>query len=939
MTTVHHSPPPSTAPFAIYEDPEDQEPPSPSEEGDVSFTSDMSLSAADIAIPSIESEHDLEEELEPYNGSYTTRTSMLSSSRRDSTMTENSFVSSLPSEISVASKPVPPANVLESRYSPRKERPPFRNPSSVRAMQMASPTPSLALEAPRERTKGYKLATPSKSGRSDSVSTTGTRRSRSHRDSLHRDYQAQQTMRTSATPQPLPLVLLHVTILPMQMPYTPDVMVKIMPEWLVENYKILEEKLQDIVLMRRGLLIQHPRDEYDVLEERILESLELKTPRLLKCGHFVAPDSDDEEANDYAEEHAYVTEEGTGRGSRMSGGTVTAEEDPDGRYPTPVSDDAGMCMDCHRQVKKPGHGVGAGTKRWDIKIYAANGLMRAGAWTAAWSEMERCDVEISPWIPHEVRKTLDKRLEQEQEAAKVKALYAAELQRRIEEEAASQKKLEEEVEAKRRSEEAELQIKMEAEAIILQKKLEEEAAEKRKLEATLTEKIEEAKEAIRLEFEAQALMEANGVAERFRAMEDALKAEREKASPREPPVRQRHQISSRSRSRSRHRTRSRSSRTRIEEIPLGTLLKNYFALQLRDSRNFFILILAALVVFLMTKSNHNWNLQQPTLDLADAATLDIVGESIIPVVVTSTATMTATSISTLLVTETRQMEAIQETSLPASSDMSELRAAVSGASQILEEQPNAAIVSASGTDVDDQRGDSILNELSEGSAIVGEGAMASKEPTHAPSGTQESVGLSEYLTSTVEAAPAESTTTEEPTLHIPVGEPTVENVVDKPVIMETRAEELVAEESVTGNPIPEELVHENPIPEEHVNEEPILEDLVTEEPITEEPIAKETIGDELMTEEPIAEKVAAEEHTIEEHTNNDFVAPAEGIQESDAPLVQAPFTAETTNSEGDTEAETLDAGLQESEQTLQINESPVISEDDSSPVALEKDEL
>ncbi|KAF1980507.1 hypothetical protein BU23DRAFT_412924, partial [Bimuria novae-zelandiae CBS 107.79] len=647
MTTIHHTPPPGATPFAIYEDLEDLEPPSPSEvyEGDVSFTSDMSFSGADVAIPTFESEDDLQEEPEPYNGSYTSRPpSILSSSRRDSAITANSFVSSLPSEISVASKPVPPANALESRYSPRKERPPFRNPSSVRAMQMASPPPLLAPDASRERMKGsYKLATPSRSGRSDSVSTTGRRRSRSHRDSIQRDMQA-QSPRPTATPQPLPLVLLHVTILPMQMPYTPEVMIKIMPEWLVENYKVLEDKLQGIVLMRRGLLIQHPRDEYDVLEERILESLELKTPRILKCGHFVAPDSDDEEAHGDDEEPHGVIDDCTGRGSRMSGGTITGEGDPEFRYPTPNSDDASVCMDCRRQVKKPGHGVGAGTKRWDIKIYAANGLMRAGAWAAAWSEMERCDVEISPWIPNEVRKTLDRRLEQEQKAVKVKALYAAELQRQIEEEAAAQKKLEEETEAEKRTKEAELQKKIEAEAAALQRKLDEEAAEKRQLEATLNEKIEEAKEAIRLEFEAQALSEANGVAERFRAMEDALKTERERAAAQAPPIIQPSRDISHSRDRSR-------------QIPLGTLLKNYLVLQLQDSRNFLILILGALLAFLLT------NMNQPTLDLAAGVPRNEF-EPIVPAVLTSTATMTEVSFSTLVVTEVRTLDHVQETLSP-----------------------------------------------------------------------------------------------------------------------------------------------------------------------------------------------------------------------------------------------------------------------------------
>jgi len=670
MTTIHHSPPPGVTSFAIYEDSEDQGPPSPSEvyEGDTSFTSEMSLPSADDAIPSIEA-HD---EPEPYSTSYTSRPSILTSSRHASGMTTKSFISSLPSEISIASKPVLPANALDSRCSPRKERPPFRNPSSVRAMQMSSPPPLSALEAPRERIKGsYKLATPSRSGRSESVSTTGTRRSRSHRESMH-EHQVQQSPRPTPTPQHLPLVLLHVTILPMQMPYSNELMCRIMPEWLVENYRILEEKLQDIVLMRRGLLIQHPREEYDVLEERILESLELKVPRLLKCGHFVGPDDESSEDEEHDDDRS-VRGDSIGRGSRMSGGTVTVEDEGEDGYSASNLNDAGVCLDCHRQVKKPGNGVGAGNKRWDIKIYAANGLMRAGAWSAAWSEMERCDVEITPWIPNDVRKAIEKRLAEEKETAERKAMYAVELQRQIEEEAARQRTQEQEEEAKRRAEEAEVQRLIEAEAIALQKKLQQEEAEKRKLEETLTEKIEEAKEAIRMEFEAQALTEANCVAERFRAMENALKTEREKVATQVPPVLQ-VPHPHRSRSRSRNRTRSRSRRPRVEEIPLGTLLKNYMVLQLQDSRNFFILLLGVIITFLLMNPNTTWDMTRLTTGFPSMLPVERFPELSSPVVVTATSTTiatattttTATSVSILTVTEV-QTHNIVETILPSES--------------------------------------------------------------------------------------------------------------------------------------------------------------------------------------------------------------------------------------------------------------------------------
>jgi hypothetical protein len=665
---------------------------------------------------------------------------------------------------------------------------------------------------------------------------------------MHREYQPQQA-RTSATPQPLPLILLHITILPVQMPYPLDVMVKIMPEWLVENYKVLEEKLEDIVLMRRGLLIQHPRDEYDVLEERILESLELKTPRLLTCGHFVAPDSDDEGACGHDDEHIHVADDGVGRGSRMSGGTVTADGDPELRYPTPTSDDTGACMDCHRQVKKPGHGVGAGTKRWDIKIYAANGLMRAGAWIAAWNEMERCDVEISPWIPHEVRKILDQRLEQEQEKANAKALYAAELQRQMEEEAAVHRKLEEQAEAKRRSEETELQVKTEADAVMLQRRLVEEAAEKEKLEETLTKKIEEAKEAIRVEFEAQALKETNGVAERFRALEDALKVERAKAAVRVPHVLQLPHISSRSRSRSRHRSRSRSRRPRIEEIPLGTLLKNYFVLQLQDSRNLFILILGALVVYLLTSPNPNWNLPQPTMNSAADVHLEHIGEPVFPVVITSTAMMTATSFSTLVVTEVQTSDSSQKSlSLP-SPETTVVEELGFTTSQSLEAESSAMILPSVENEIagdSEDRASLILEELAE-QGVSEDDAATIRDRLVSTEDTPESVASSESLTSIIVAAAVDfSTLTESMSPHITINVPDAEeSVAGESIAAEPMAEEISAQELRAEPPGTEEL----DAPLEAVS--PTAESLINEEDAEAETLDKGSPGVAQEDEAPV----------------------------------------------------------------------------------------
>lgn len=586
---------------------------------DAETTDDVVMSSADCEA------RDLSDELEPYRSSFTAR-NPISDPRRSSGATHYSLISAIPSESSLSSNPNGHASQsIEARYTPRKDRPPFRNPESVRAMQMSSPPPLPTTEASRERLKGaYKPATPSRGAQAE---TPVSRRSGSRRESIRE----QHSPRPSATPQQAPLVLLHVTILPMQVPYPHGVMAKVMPEWLVENYKILEEKLQDIILMRRGLLIPHPRDEYDLLEERILESLELKTPRILKCGHFVPPedDSDKEEEDDVVG----LMDDATGRGSRMSGGTLTSERNMHGL-------EDGTCTDCHRELKKPGKGIGAGSRKFDIKVYAANGLMRAAAWGACWGDMERCDVEISPWIPEEIRKGLEKKVFQEQEASKQKQAYAVELQRQIHEAAAKQKAIESEAHDKKKQEEEERQKSLEAAAAAMQRSIEEKEAEKKKFEQVLQSKIEEAKEAVRLELEAKAVVEYDAVAERLRALEAML--EKKKAD------------SDLNLSRKERRP-SLTSRPRAADFPLSTLMKNYFKVLLGDQRNLVILGLSAAVVFL-------------AMNIRTSGTQQLVSPQLTAVpnaqVSSAVAITTATSFLTFTVTETQISSTTQVLSLP-----------------------------------------------------------------------------------------------------------------------------------------------------------------------------------------------------------------------------------------------------------------------------------
>ncbi|KAL9099930.1 MAG: hypothetical protein Q9163_004632 [Psora crenata] len=261
-----------------------------------------------------------------------------------------------------------------SPFTPLKMRSPFRNPSSVRAMQTDITPPDLTASAsPRWR----KLYPSSRHG------TPHSRSVRSHNSA----------MRTPSRLNPgkgmkkeYPLVLLHVSLLPLPLHYSSDVLEAVLPPHVLANWKLLQEKATPTVL-ERGVLIAHPMEDYEVLEERLLESLELKQPRILKCGHF-HPLSEEPVHQDHVESD--------GEGSHV-------EEDPD------------VCEDCGGHVRDGRYGdAGAGNQRWDIKIFAANGLMRAGAWSAAWREMERVDVEVVPWMEESVKWELELRREEEE---------------------------------------------------------------------------------------------------------------------------------------------------------------------------------------------------------------------------------------------------------------------------------------------------------------------------------------------------------------------------------------------------------------------------------------------------------------------------------------------------------------------------------------------
>ena len=274
---------------------------------------------------------------------------------------------------------------LQREYSPA-----FRNPSSVRAMQMrdesvfnddgddeVDPLTRRSVSTLHHR-RGSRLSGASRrSGGSTQTSPTKSRRS------------GGSPLKNSRTE--FPLVLLHCTLLPptiggiaVQGALEDDTLLReVLPELYWKRWRILREKVKDNVEVRtRGVLIPHPRGEYDLLEEKLLESLELERARVRE-GHFTRGLDGEEQEPEQEPLEDSRPEEGADETSKKV-----------------------HCPDC-------GHKLSTGTERersYEVKIYAGNGLMAAGAWGAAWQQMEKVDVEVGVWMPEEIRREVEHKL-------------------------------------------------------------------------------------------------------------------------------------------------------------------------------------------------------------------------------------------------------------------------------------------------------------------------------------------------------------------------------------------------------------------------------------------------------------------------------------------------------------------------------------------------
>ncbi|KAL6901191.1 hypothetical protein GGI43DRAFT_370342 [Trichoderma evansii] len=248
-------------------------------------------------------------------------------------------------------------------------RPPFRSPSSVKNLQMNSPAPSVSGGQPRS---GRRSALPT-------VSRIGSPGS-----SQPPQYSPKKTPPRFKKNDP-PLVLLHVTLLPLRWPWG-EVLDEAKTSELSEGVKTLREawrELQDTIgdtIQDRGVLLPHPQNDFEVMEERLLEALELpfkRRARILECGHYLGPSNE----MPFADEHDSDEDDAFDEDGEM--------------LPSNDKKPTHWCTTCSSEI--PVDALGAG-KIYRVKVYASNGLMRAGAWEACWKEMERVDIELEPMM-------------------------------------------------------------------------------------------------------------------------------------------------------------------------------------------------------------------------------------------------------------------------------------------------------------------------------------------------------------------------------------------------------------------------------------------------------------------------------------------------------------------------------------------------------------
>lgn len=234
---------------------------------------------------------------------------------------------------------------------------------------------------------------------------------------------AQYSPRNKSTPprfkrKDMPLVLLHVTLMPLRWQWADLITTSDVADMteecknLRDSWRLLQDHVGD-TLLERGILLPHPQDDYEVLEERLLDALELpgkRRARILECGHYIGysnmmGDSDEDSGDEFDRIH-----------------DDDNENDDDGEEEdAELSSRYRWCPTCREDIKFDTLGD---SKIFKIKVFASNGLISPGAWQACWKEMERVDVELEPLVDSTLQDELeqlaimrDQRHQDEMEAA------------------------------------------------------------------------------------------------------------------------------------------------------------------------------------------------------------------------------------------------------------------------------------------------------------------------------------------------------------------------------------------------------------------------------------------------------------------------------------------------------------------------------------------
>lgn len=262
----------------------------------------------------------------------------------------------------------------------------FRHPNSVRALQLDSEyadsdVHSISQSARHRRSHRTSYFAPRSPGSAHSSPTK-----RSSRPATPQPQRSQSKLKKE-----FPLVLLHCTLLSPAAAargslIAEEVLEAILPEAYRKRWRVLQDKVvKNVEVKQRGVLIAHPREDYDLLEERLLEALELERPRIRR-GHYIGAGGDSDSGFESSSQN------GTDEGSDA--------EEQTGQNKKERCEDCGRSVSCKTEQDR----------KWEIKVFAANGLMRSGAWSAAWEQMEKVDVEVAVWMPEDVRIEVDERL-------------------------------------------------------------------------------------------------------------------------------------------------------------------------------------------------------------------------------------------------------------------------------------------------------------------------------------------------------------------------------------------------------------------------------------------------------------------------------------------------------------------------------------------------